>query len=488
MSGQKNMYSEIFEQLDNYDDSEGIVSGNDGLTDEEEKELEELMNEYSEGRDYDLSEILEEDDRLLEELVDRVTYLNFVEANTGGDLKKSDVSAEDIEKAYLAVIDSFFELSKIINPTAGFGRGRLEAGLSLIKIFEERFWPLSTVITKGNIEAIEDYLTSEYRDDIIAGKKQAIGALRHAGEDMCAAGAIVYTVNRPTEEYPLSLSLDYIMVDWRVRAGGIGNFLIAELLEQVLQNEGAELFVSMPVITDMNDEEREAHAVIENFLDSWGFTFTVINSMDFVIKITESKKNKLVNRKQKKAISLYNLGGKGPSLLKDFFKRNNNEYDADLAMLPYEFFDEDVSCAILDKKGIRSVLLFHRLDNGNYRYEAIRCDEEHAEEDMHDLISCAYKTCVSFGDDDKMLFGTFDSLEAMETAKKLSPEGRMLMKYKGVLTPPDPDGVITTEAWDELREDAGLSNYKMPDKGLDDDGIGSKELDMIKDYIRKYSE
>ena len=486
MSQKKSAYSELLDQLNGYGERE-LDKESEQLVESLTQQLSEVMKEYGE-QEYDLGKMLQDDDYLLEELVDRVAYLNFVEANAGEDHKKGGVSDEDMEKAYLAVIDSLFELSKTITPVAGFGRDRLESGLSIIKIFEERFWPLSTVITAQNMAAFEDYLTSEYRDDIAAGKKQAIGALRHVGEDMCAAGAIVYTVNRANEDFPLSLSLDYIFVDKSIRSRGIGNFLMAELLELVLQNEGTNLFAEMPIIEDMDDEDRDEHAVLENFLDSWGFVFSVAESLDFVIKIRGAKGNKAVERKPKKAVSLYSLGDKGASLLKAFFKKCNNDMDADISALPYEFFDQDVSCAVTDEKGIRSVLLVHRLENGNYRYEALRYDPDHQDEDVHELLAYAYRVCVSVGDEENMVFGTFDSEEAVELARELCPDGRILIKYRGVLMPPEPGEAITTEGWDELRAEAGLSDYKIPDKGIDDDGIGSKELGMIKDYIRKYSE
>jgi len=51
-------------------------------------------------------------DQIYKELTDRVAYLNFVEANTRGKIAESGVSKEDLENAYLSVIDSLFELSK----------------------------------------------------------------------------------------------------------------------------------------------------------------------------------------------------------------------------------------------------------------------------------------------------------------------------------------------------------------------------------------
>ena len=182
---------------------------------------------------------------------------------------------------------------------------------------------------------------------------------------------------------------------------------------------------------------------------------------------------------------MFNLGDKGPGLLKEFF--GDKEYDADIRELPYTFFDQDVSCVITEAGKIRSVFLVHRLENGNYRYEALRCDKKHSGTDIIDLLSHSYKVCVSIDDGNNMIFGKFDSEEGMEIIQKLFPDGRTLLKFKGVLLKPEPEQEISQEDWDELRKKAGLSYDKIHGDGLDDKSISEKDIKAVKEYIKKYS-
>ena len=164
----------------------------------------------------------------------------------------------------------------------------------------------------------------------------------------------------------------------------------------------------------------------------------------------------------------------------------DNDHDEDIRALPYDYFDPDVSSVILEGGKIRSVFLVHRMKNGNYRYEALRGDKKNLSNDAIDLLALAYKACVSVEDDDNMIYGSFDSEEGFEMIKKLVPSGRMLMKFRGVMFPPEPEEVITSEEWDTFRETAGFSNEKIPEKGLDDDGIGKKELAKILKMTKGY--
>ena len=65
-----------------------------------------MLDSYitDEGYEDNLRNILEEDDYLTEELVDKLSVLNILEGAAEGEVSKSD-----IEQAYLSVIDTFFD-------------------------------------------------------------------------------------------------------------------------------------------------------------------------------------------------------------------------------------------------------------------------------------------------------------------------------------------------------------------------------------------
>ncbi len=421
---------------------------------------EELIASYytDEDSDENLVNRLIDDDYLLEELVDRVALLNLVEMQESKSLEN-----EEIEAAYLTVIASLYELSKTMDPLTGFCRGRLEAGLNIRKSFEDMYWPLTTKITADNAKAFESLIQYDLYDDIIHGRKSAIGALRHIEKKVYAVGAVVFTTVEEDED--CFILLDWINVHPDMRHQGIGDFLMAEVLGIALQNEGTVIRTDVPVQTQQDEDDLIETQILENFLDSWRFDFGLASGSDFVMEISDIKDNQYIDILAEGVSSLSSLGKKGKELVKEFFENRNKDYDKDLAKLPYEYFDQTVSCAILSNGKIRSLFLLHRFDNGDYRYEALRCD--HKLEDMLELFRHAYNSAVLMGDGESLLFGKFDSEEGMEIVAKILPEIRTPLYYQGILEPADEE--VTNEEWDELRKEFDLSDDKIPDEVTDED-------------------
>ena len=420
-----------------------------------------MLDAYITDEEYDdnLQNILEEDDYLTEELVDKLAALNILE-----DAPEGTVSNEDMEQAYLTVIDSFFELSKMISPMNGFGRDRLEAGLSLIRQFEGQHFLLSTQIVPENAEAFSELISVEHYEDILAGRKRAIGALRHMGEEVYAAGALVYSVRDDSEDEPY-VSLEWIMVHESLRKQGIGNFLMALVIEAALSlNENdISISVELPVRQAGEEEELREFDVLENFFDSWKFAFSIGYGSRFAIALSDIAESAAIREMDTGGVkSLSELGKQGEKQLKAFFESRNKSYDADIAALPFGFFDPGVSCVVHSGEEIRSVLLFHRFGNGDYRYEAYRATDEADFTDLPKLIAFAYGKAAGGEDGDTMITGTFASEEGYDEAGRLLPNARISMVYRGAMYPPDE--AITSEQWGRLREEAGFLNNKFPEE------------------------
>ncbi|MBR1567366.1 MAG: GNAT family N-acetyltransferase [Lachnospiraceae bacterium] len=441
-------------------------------------EINAILDAYitDEAYEDDLRNILEEDDYLTEELVDKIAYLNLLEAAPEG-----EIPMEDTEQAYLSVIDSFFELSKMISPMNGFGRDRLEAGLSLIRQFEERYWQIATRIVPENAEAFSELISVEHYEDILAGRKQAIGALRHIGDEVYAAGAVVYSVYDDPKDEPY-VTVDWVMVHEDMRGQGIGNQLMAQVIDIALtlaridrdnelsEKEEASILVELPVRQAEDEEELRVMDTVENYFDSWKFGFTMDYSSRFIIKLSDVGESDVIKGMKDSATNGVKSLGKlrsGAEILKEFFKKQDQSFDAGLAALPYDYFDPDVSCVTLSGKELHSILLFHRFDNGDYRYECFRCMDDEDSADLPKLITYAYEAAIRREDGDHMISGSFVSEEGYDTAGRLIPNARVPMIYRGVMYPPDE--IITSGEWGELRIKAGLSNDKIPEEELADE-------------------
>ncbi len=423
------------------------------------------------GCDRSLENILIDDDHLLEELVDKAAVVNFLEMPDN-----KDISKELRESAWMSLVDSLFELSKSINPLAGFGKDRLVSGLDIIKQFEELYWPVCTRVTGENIEAFEDMLPNPFHDDILIGRCSCIGALRHVDDELCAAGVIVYSIDDSFDDEELLIRIRYIYVHESLRGQGVGNFMMAKVLEMALQNEGTGIATELIVHQAEDEADFTEHDILENFFDSWKMEFSIGIGNDFAIRIADLKGNKLLKQKVKGAVTLTELKSRGPKLLKEFFA-SVGEYK-DPANIPFEYFDPDASCVILDGKLIRSLFLVHRYDSGNYHFEALRFKEA---ADVSILLRTAYRYMIDNiyeeGDEDRLFFGKIDSEEGSEILMKIVPDTEVKLMYFGSLFPPEI--AISTESWDELRKEAGLSDEKIPDEELDNEELTDERFDYF---------
>lgn len=425
----------------------------------------------------DIKNVLLEDDHLQEELIDRVACLNILEAAAAGRLQKGnagndtdgqeiDVTEEELEQAYLLVMDSMFQLSKIDNPLSGMGRDRLEAGVSLIREFEKLYWPLSTKVTEENIDAFKELLSEEQYLDVLEGGKRAIGALRHMGEDVVAAGIIVYTVPQRDELFIPRLSLDWIEVAEELRERGVGNFLMAEFLGLALQNEGMGVETELPVLEFETEEEEEEAAALYGFLDEWGFGFNISAGTHFAIQIRDMIGNKMINLPTEAAEPLGSLGARGEVLLFKFFDRLSDLPDPGPAERSFSYFDRDISTVILEKGKIVSALLFHSYPGGNIRYEGYYAEGRIGSADVAELSGRALHAAIEKGNEDSIVFGSFSGERGRKVAARLIPNARCPMYYAGSIDPDDE--AFTTEEWEGFRERAGLSSDMIPDEGIEE--------------------
>lgn len=402
----------------------------------------------------DLSDILREDDALLDDLADKTEALERVlDAAAVG-----NASEEDIEWTYLSLINTLFQLSKPVNPLDGFGKDRLLAGISILEYFEKHLWPVSTKITAENAGAFRQFIPEEHFDDVVVGRKQAIGALRRIDNLSCAAGAVVCSVNRE-EETPV-LRLEWIEVHENLRQQGVGNMLMALLLEPFVRSGDVTLVTELPIVKQ-DEEDQAEEEILENFLESWKIEFAVTSGRRFILNLSSLARNpKINNASFDGTYPLSELEIRGESMVRSFFRRQNNPYDSEFLSLPFSFFDPEVSTCIAENGSISALFLVHRFEDGNYRYEALRCQYGQEGDELPKLLRCAYAGLKERGGRGR-IYGFFDSEEGRDAVTELIPEIAFPMMFSGALTPPEE--VITTEMWDELRREAGFSDDKITD-------------------------
>jgi GNAT superfamily N-acetyltransferase len=445
----------IYEELD--DGTEGFDSEMLELAGQIRQELEVALKAGApddEDLDEYFAQLVRDDDALLEEFIDKLAFLNACESI-------ENVGNPDLEKAYLNVVDTLLELSKTINPLGGFNKERLKSALDMINDFEERYWPVSTRITAENATAFETMIPEQHYDDILTSRKNAIGALRQVGDSTCAAGVIVYSVCDNEEADGPVIRIDWIYVHQSFRQKGVGNFLVARILELALQCEAVAVTIDL-FTPDYGDEyEMEEREIFENFLDSWKFGFDLSTGKMFVIKAGDIDAEKFAGLGTEGVSSLRTLGENGPDKLKEFFDSLGDDVDPAVASASYELFDVDASCIICEDNAIQAALLLHRMPGGNFRFETINARDALDIQAKMKLLGYAYETAVSCKDEDKMVYGRIRSEEGLRLAGDVIPNARVPMMMTGYLSLPQHE--ISNEEWDAMRRVLGLSDDKFPE-------------------------
>lgn len=449
-------------------DTNGILDDY-GVMNEEEAELftktsqilRSVTDEYDEKSD--LLGRLAYDDELQDECLMNLSMLSLLEMarnpEDGSDIPDEARDDEMYENAYLKVIDSLIRMAKVMDPLGGFGKVRLKSALEICDDFSEKYWPLVTRVTAENIEAFSELLTPEQYDDILAGRKKCIGALRHFGDEVYGAGVCVYRFSEDSiMENPI-IRVEYINVAQSARAFGTGNLLMAHAIRPALLDEN--IYITLQVtppadsVESQEDDEVDEFEILENFLDSWQFEFSYDFSDEFFFDISTIAGNKYIDVPSKHVKSIEELGDKADGMIRSFFRSFNLKEDSELMNTSPRFYDPHTSCARLKGNTITALMLTHRYENGDYRIEMVRSKPDMDMKDVLDLIRFAYHRCVANGDESGMAKGIFLTEEGCELAAKLVPDAVRMLVCNGLLHAPTPGDSLSVEQWEALRREAG---------------------------------
>ncbi|MCR5452791.1 MAG: hypothetical protein K6F00_09210 [Lachnospiraceae bacterium] len=440
---------------------------------------------------YDINERLVYDDALADEFITAYSMLNLMEA-----FEEKHDDPEMLEHGYLKVIDCMIRMAKVIHPISGFGKDRLLAAYELLDTFEKAYYPLLTNINEKNIDAFFDLFNDKEYDEVYFGRKKAIGALRKEGSDTYAAGVIVYTIdNSPVFNAPV-IRLDYIYVHEDFRSFGTANLLMAAVVRPMMDNPDASLIVSYkPSRTTDNDSEEYASAVerefdlTEEFLSSWRLDFSLDYSKDVYVTVKDAGKSKFMDYPTTGIISLDELGEQREYILKKFFKKLDPSLNKEFLMTSVKYYEPDVSCVSTVDGNVSAALLCHRCVYGRYLVTYVSLNEENPDkpsETLMGMLHFAHNACVKKGDTRSMVEIQVNSEEGFELLSKLMPEAKSMLVFNGILSPLMPSETASSEEWEMLREEAGLTEkYKYDGDDISD--ISQEEYEKaLEEHLKSY--
>ncbi len=227
--------------------------------------------------------------------------------------------------------------------------------------FEELAGPLIVRISEENGESFSELVPADLLEDVSVGRCFGIGILKAVGEELFAAGALIWREEENALEEDLICSIQWFYIDGEFREQGLGSSLLAEFVYYTEQMEASAGLVELPA--------ESAGEEVKDFFSSRGFPFGIGASPELSIQIGEGKDAREEERKGEEITSLKKLSGKERNvLIRDYLNRNG--YRGFLSgALPEDYFERDLSCFLGRKTGPRALLLIHLTPGGRLRVE-----------------------------------------------------------------------------------------------------------------------
>ncbi len=374
---------------------------------------------------------------------------------------KNGMEIESIEKAYAFKIDILLRMARRFHPLSGYGKKLLADATDCRMTYEKKIYPMVTAITRNNIGLFTTVISEDLCEDIVAGRRSAIGAIRTIKGRTYGAGALVYFLDEvPTYENGV-LRIDWLFVNEKFRGRGISHFLIGELMAQAAKEGVENMAISFPAKSEYN-------LLLGYILGTWHFEFGTGINNDSVIKVGDIKSfNKLSGRK-KGAKSLFSLDEKARThIIKNSLLRFG--YRGFLDDVPTAYFDPEMSFFFGSETKADAVLLAHRMPSGMLRVEFIGY-EGSQQETKEILISTFLERVLYASNADDLLMIPVDTEETGEYLDELCPRQMGQYSVEGILEPPaaainmDEKNInellaASAERLNELRESIDVNGY-----------------------------
>lgn len=364
-----------------------------------------------------------------------------------------DVNRENIEKSYALKMDLLYNQAYAIHPLTSFGRKCLEEAVNTRKEFEELVGGYTTRITRENIKVFRSVLTTDLAEDIISGRRDAIGAIRAKGIRAYGAGVLAYHVDEDPDGAALRIDWLYVHPDFRGRR--IADSLIAEIIYQVQNTPVNAVAASFTV-----GESWEP--VIGSIFSKWKFVFgtqmegdTIVDLGDIVnpdpIEAIRKKYGKEANPLSEiKAMTI-------PAFLRGVLMRDRYRGYLWGQIEDPGYFDPKLSCYVGDLRDPDGLMLVHRTPSGMLRVEYAGPGDADEKTIVFMAVHVLYAAIQSETGEPVLDFPIrMDVFEQL--MEKIVPEQRSALLVTAVLADDNVEADITEETVSEM--------LSMPDEEL----------------------
>ena len=377
------------------------------------------------GMHGDLVTMLKETDRHLDE---------YIAAYEKGGKK----DREPLEAVYALKISILDKMARNFNPLSEYGKKKLGEAVKCREEFEELIGPMITRITAENIDLFKTVLSQDVREDIISGRRSALGALRTQKKTVYGVASIVYHLEESVIYEKGSLVIDWLFVNSRFKGRGISNFLIGELINSAVKNGIEDICAEFS--DDLPDKK-----LLSYIFGSWYFDFNTRISSDGEMRIGDITGYKEIKEKNKGANPFSSLeNARALKLMRNALARLGYRGYLTASSLPEDYIDRDLSFYMGTEADISAVLLTHRTVTGLVRVEYMAALEG-KEELLYNLIAAFLEKAIKACDDDDIVVIPVEAEEIGEYLEKICSKQMGQYLLSGSVNKPLPGESVTPE-------------------------------------------
>ncbi len=288
------------------------------------------------------------------------------------DYEKEGEDREPAEIIYDKSIRIIYGMAGRFHPLSQYGKKMLNAAIVYRQKFEKSVGPMISTITKNNINLFRTVLPVDLYEDIVVGRRRALGAIRTIKGKTYGVAAIAYYQDRiETYEDPI-LRIDWLYVNEKFRGRGLSYFLLGELLYQVSKS-------GIAAVSAEFESGGEYNYLLGYILGTWRFEFGTGLSTTSVIRLGDITGFSKISSKIKGVQTLASLDDiSREKLITTAFRKFG--YRGYLANVPFEYIDPETSCFLETPETVSALLIAHKLPSGMVRaeYEGLSNDQDSA--------------------------------------------------------------------------------------------------------------
>ena len=274
---------------------------------------------------------------------------------------------EAIEISYALKMDLLYHLAFGIHPLTSYGKKCLFEATRVRHEFEEMVGGYTTRITPKNISVFTPVLSEDMAEDIITGRREAIGAIRAKGKKTYGAGILVYYLDSGDSMEDSILRIEWLYVHPDFRGRRIADSLIAEIVYQMQKNNISAITASL-VAGDSWEP------VMGSVFSRWKFMFGAQMEPDTIVSIGDVRNPdailELYEKYGKFAVPLSKINNSNLTAIleRELHRNKYRGYLWGQTKSP-TYFNRDLSCYIGNPGSPDGLLMVHKAPSDTYRVE-----------------------------------------------------------------------------------------------------------------------